>query len=50
MTTSPEPPPAPWRASARTAQLPSLSTVTGSPSRSDMTGPNGTSASGRWVE
>ncbi len=44
------PPPAPCRASARTAQLPSLSTVTGRPSRSDMTASNGTSASGRWVE
>ena len=50
MTTSVAPAAAPNRASARTAQLPSLSTTTGSPSRSDMTASKGTPASGRCVE
>ena len=50
ITTSDAPAAAPNRVSASTAQLPSLSTTTGSPSRSDMTAANGTPASGRCVE
>ena len=47
IATSEQPFAAPARASAQTAQLASLSTSTGRPSRSDMTSANGRSASGR---